>query len=197
MPEQERRHRVEGERDPGDRVIGRRPSPGRRDHAGADAHHQPQHRAAEGERGGDRKVARYDRGHPLLREKRFPQIAAGQSSQEREVLDAHGLVKPQARAHDLNRLLARLTAGDEPRHVARHGEVDDEHGGGDHPDHERAPRETTKEEADHAASSGLPREAVSRRGSSASRTLSPSTLNATVVMSSAAPGKNTNHHATL
>ena len=159
---------------------------------------QPEHGAAEGERGGHRKVARDDRGHRLLREERFTQVAAGQSSQEREVLHAHRLVEAQARAHDRDRLLARLTAGDQPRDVARHGEVDDEHA------RSPPPRPRARSTRDDEGGSGSCRllaesrgEAESRRGSSASRTLSPSTLNATVVMSSAAPGKNTNHHATL
>ena len=114
-----------------------------------------------------------------------------------EVLEVHRLIETQPGANHLHRFLARLPPRNEAGDVVRHREVDDEHAGCHDPDDERAPREAPEQEADHDASSPAAGAAWSRRGSSASRTPSPSTLNATVVTSSAAPGKNTNHHATL
>ena len=202
LAQQEGGHGVEAERDGANRAVGARAPPGRGNYPRRDADDEPQHAAAQRERRGDREVAGQDVGHGFLRQERLAQVAVDQPLEIVRVLQVHRLVEAQPGAHDHQRLLTGALAGDESRHIARHREVDHEHGGGHEPHHECAPCHAPDQEADHGAASRDGDSSVlaalwSRRGSSASRTLSPSRLKATVVTISAEPGKNTSHHATL
>ena len=123
---------------------------------------------------------------------RITEVAVEQSNEEAAVLRRHGPIEAEVSANCGHGLWAGLPTGDQPRHVVWCDEIHDKNHCRHGPHHKCAERRSPGQEAPHY------RHVLGHRSerSRASRTESPSRLNARVVKSRAAPGKTTNHQAT-
>src|SRR4029434_1639311 len=121
---------------------------------GTDAEHEPQQPAAKRQGCRDRKIARDRRGDWLLREERRTEISARKTPEEADVLDGHRFIESEPAAHDSKRLVAGAGSGYESGDIAWHREVDREHTGRDHPNHERAPRRVPQEKHNYGGVCG-------------------------------------------
>lgn len=123
---------------------------GCRHDSGANSDNEPQGRSTQCKRCGDRKIAPYDVVHRFGGEKRFAEVPADKTAKESEILDHDRLIQTETMPHQLQRLLAGLSSGNQACDVTRRRKKHHKDAGGDEPDDQQSPQQTSNKESRHA-----------------------------------------------